>query len=248
MTTVDDSLLDLLGDTRARVVLELNDGPRGVADVAGALELSEVAVRRHLQALERAGLIDAETVRRDGPGRPAARYRLSERGRRLLPDRSGELANELLEFLEADGGRRAVLRFLRWRRARQHERYAARLDADASPTERADQLAQLLSEDGFPSRLEVDGDSLTLRQQHCAIRDVAAENPELCAFEAAMFRDLLGVEVTRRETIAGGQDACRCHLAVDGSGAGSDDEPCTHPDAPEPSGAPEAETPSSRTD
>jgi predicted ArsR family transcriptional regulator len=237
---VDDSLLDLLGDTRARVVLELNDGPRGVAEIAAALQLTEVAVRRHLHALEHDGLIDAETVRRDGPGRPAARYRLTERGRRLLPDRSAELANELLEFLEADGGRRAVLRFLRWRRARQQARYADGLDADASPAQRAEQLAQLLSDDGFPSRLEADGDSLILRQQHCAIRDVAAENPELCAFEAAMFRDLLGVEVTRRETIAGGHDACRCHLAVDAAEPAAGDAPCAPPQAPEQ--APEIDT------
>lgn len=219
MTILDDSLLDLLGDTRARVVLELHDGPRGVAEVAAALGLSEVAVRRHLHALEQDGLIDAETVRREGPGRPAARYRLTERARRLLPDRTGELANELLEFLEAEGGRSAVLRFLRWRRSRQQERYAAELDDDATPAERAEHLAQLLTEDGFPSRLESGDGTLTLRQQHCAVRDVAAENPELCAFEAAMFRDLLGVEVRRRETIAAGDDACRCHLAVDAPGA-----------------------------
>lgn len=216
---LEDSLLDLLGDTRARVVLELHDGPRGVAEVATALGLSEVAVRRHLHALEADGLIGAETVRRDGPGRPASRYRLTDRGRRLLPDRSAELANELVEFLEAEGGRSAVLRFLRWRRSRQQSRYAAQLDDDASPVERAEQLAELLTEDGFPSRVEASDGTLTLRQQHCAIRDVAAENPELCAFEAAMFRDLLGVEVKRRETIAAGDDACRCHLAVDAPGA-----------------------------
>lgn len=229
---LEDSLLDLLGDTRARVVLELHDGPRGVAEVAAAVGVSEVAVRRHLHALEEDGLIDAETVRRDGPGRPAARYRLTERGRRLLPDRSAELANELLEFLEAEGGRSAVLRFLRWRRSRQQARYAAELDDDASPAERAEQLAELLTEDGFPSRLEEADGTLTLRQQHCAIRDVAAENPELCAFEAAMFRDLLGVEVRRRETIAAGDDACRCHLAVEAPGA---------PLGPSP-GAPSGET------
>lgn len=229
MATLDerllqDSLLDLLGDTRARVVLEVHDRARGVAEIAEALELSEVAVRRHLHVLEQDGLIDAETVRRDGPGRPAARYRLTERGRRLLPDRSAQLANELLEFLEAEGGRSAVLRFLRWRRARHQDRYAAGLDEGASPAERAEQLAQMLSEDGFPSRLEAGDGTLTLRQQHCAIRDVAAEHPELCAFEKAMFRDLLGVDATRRETIAAGHDACRCHLAVDAPGAATGDD------------------------
>lgn len=219
VTTVDDSLLDLLGDTRARLVTELRDQPQGVAELASTLGLSEVAVRRHAHALEDDGLIVAETVRRDGPGRPAAQYRLTERGRRLLPDRSAELANDLFDFLQHDGGRPAVLRFLRWRRSRQQARYAEALDGEA-PAERAEQLAGLLTEDGFPSMLTTGADEsgrtkLLLRQQHCAIRDVAAEHPEVCAFEAAMFRDLLGVRVSRRTTIAAGAEACVCELDTD---------------------------------
>ena len=53
---------------------------------------------------------------------------------------------------------------------------------------------------------------LELRQEHCAIADVARDHPELCAYEAAMFQRVLGASVSRRETIAGGANACVCTI------------------------------------
>jgi predicted ArsR family transcriptional regulator len=53
---------------------------------------------------------------------------------------------------------------------------------------------------------------LQLRQDHCAIKAVAEEHPELCAYEASTFRKLLGAKLSRRQTIAGGADACICHI------------------------------------
>jgi len=210
-------LLDLLGDTRGRLVQALRDGPRGVADLAEELGISEVAVRRHLHGLVDDELAVAETVRRSGPGRPAARYRLSERGRRLLPDRSAEVASDLVRYLTAVHGQHELAQFLGWRRARQQDRYEAELGEAATWQERVEKLAELLTADGFPSAVEEVTDELgrprlALRQRHCAIRDVARTAPAVCSHEAAMFRDLLGVEVSREKTIAAGADACVCYF------------------------------------
>ena len=208
-------LLDLLGDVRAQVMQLLRGTPRTVAELADDMDLSEGAVRRHLQALERDDLITAQTVRREGPGRPSSAYVLTSRGQRLFGDRSGDLANELLSYLSDEYGAEAMRGFMRWRQARQAERYRSIMDADASTVERADQLADALSMDGFPSRVvdtPEDATTLELHQEHCAIAEVAAEHPELCAYEAAMFRDLLGARVSRRQTIAGGAPACICKI------------------------------------
>lgn len=212
------TLVGLLGDTRAQVVEALRGTALTVAELARDLGLSEVAVRRHLGLLERDGLVQAVTVRRDGPGRPSAQYSLTERARRLYPDGNADLANELLDYLEDSYGRKALLGFLRWRQARQGERYTAALDGDAGGlAERTEQLAELLTADGFPSEVNevaaAEGRTvLELRQHHCAIADVAEEHPELCAYEAALFQRLLGVQVSRRQTIAGGAPACVCSI------------------------------------
>jgi predicted ArsR family transcriptional regulator len=213
------TLLDLLGDTRAQVVELLRGSPATVAEVSEQLGLSTVAVRRHLQVLERDGLVDAQTVRRDGPGRPSARYALTARARQLFPDRSAELANELFDYLEEAHGRTALTGFLRWRQARHGARYAAHLASADAPEERAQVLARLLSEDGFAAEVTPieapDGATvLELRQQHCAIAEIAAEHPEVCAYEAALFKQVLGAGVSRKSTIAGGANACVCHIAI----------------------------------
>lgn len=220
----DAPLVDLLGETRAGLVHALHGKRLTVAALAGELMLSEVAVRRHLGVLERDGLVQAETVRHDRPGRPGAAYSLTERARRLFGDRNAEFASELLDYLEETQGRKALLDFLRWRQSRQAERYAAVLpEADGQGAshsdlaQRAGQLAELLTEDGFLSDVaEVaagEGETvLELRQNHCAIAGVAEAHPELCAYEAALFRNLLGVQVSRRQTIAAGASACVCSI------------------------------------
>ncbi len=220
-TAVAD-LVDLLGETRARVVHALRRQPATVADLAAGVGLSEVAIRRHLQTLTSEGLVTATTVRRVGPGRPSAHYRLTDKARRLFPDNSAELANELMGYLEQQHGRPELLRFLRWRVGRHAGRYAAALGDAQGVRERAESLAELLSADGFDSSVEPvtapDGaTTLQLTQGHCAIAEVAAEHPELCAFEASLFRDLLGAKLSRRETIATGATACVCHITPDQS-------------------------------
>jgi predicted ArsR family transcriptional regulator len=217
VTSDDSTLVDLLGDTRAQVVQLLRREPRSVADLAAALELSEVAVRRHLQVLERDGLISAETVRGSGPGRPWSRYRLTSRANRLFPDASAAFASDLMEFVEQEHGRGALLAFLRWRHERQGSEYAARMVAaeNESTEDRVALLAELLDSDGFmaeatPVTAEDGATMLQLRQTHCAVKDIAAAHPEICAYEAAMFKELLGAKVSRRQTIAGGADACVC--------------------------------------
>jgi predicted ArsR family transcriptional regulator len=230
MTAVTETLVDLLGDTRGRIVELLHERPRSVSGLADELGVSEVAVRRHLQVLEREDLVEARKVRRSGPGRPGSRYELKERAKRLFPDHSAEFANELLEYVAEEHGREAVRAFLRWRAERQQARYARILAEAGSDTRaRTVRLADLLSDDGFPSTVDTvtrpdGGTALQLTQGHCAIRQVAEEHPEICAVEARMFEDLLGVGVSRRQTAAGGAGQCVCDIAVgtDGRDTGTD--------------------------
>lgn len=207
-------LIDLLGETRAQVVALLHERARTVAELIGATGLSHEAVRRHLRALVADGLAQGTADAPSGPGRPATRYGLTPRGERLFPDRSADLADDVLTFLHDERGRAEMLAFLRWRQVRQQERYAEELRGADGLRERVARLAELLSEDGFLADVVVDDDGgVALAQRHCAIKDVAAAHPQLCAFEAALFRQLLDADVSRRQTIAGGAPACVCHIA-----------------------------------
>ena len=205
------SLVALLGATRERIVEHLRRvGDASVAELAELLEISEVATRRHLGVLEDDGLVDARTVNQ-GRGRPAARYALTPAASRLFPSAYDQLAQDVLEFLDATQGRDGVRAFLRWRLERQVASLGDAVTA-GELEDRLGQLAEALSAAGFSASVTADGTGFTLTQDHCAIAEVAKDHPELCAYEAASFAKVLGTDVRliRRETLAEGSRACVC--------------------------------------
>jgi predicted ArsR family transcriptional regulator len=208
------SLVSLLGEQRATIVEHLRrNGDATVAELAARLEVSEVAARRHLAVLADEGLVTSEVVGVIGGarGRPAARYRLTPTAARLFPHRYDRFAAEVLDFLGAHHGRDGLLAFLRWRVEREVEGLRDAVTAEDLHA-RLVQLAAALSEAGFEASVSEDGESFTLVQDHCAIYDVAKDHPEVCSYEAATFAKVLGsdVQLSRRETLAGGSTACVC--------------------------------------
>lgn len=206
-----ESLVSLLGDQRAALVTYLQRaGESGVCDLAAHLGVSEVATRRHLGVLADEDLVTARDVA-EGPGRPARRYRLTDRAHRLFPQRTADVADELLRFLEDTQGREGLRAYLRWRLERQTALLEQQVTAD-DVAERVEQLAEALSQAGFDATVDVAGDRFVLRQDHCAIYDVAKEHPEICAFEAATFSKVLGrdVSLSRQQTRTDGATTCVC--------------------------------------
>jgi predicted ArsR family transcriptional regulator len=205
------SLVGLLGDARAALVDHLHlAGPATVAELAAHLGVSAVATRRHLAVLAEEGLVEECAPRATG-GRPATCFTLTDRALRLFPSSYDRFAHEALTYLTATEGRSGLLRFLRWRLDREADSLAAAV-GDGPLPERMDRLATALSAAGFAAEVEDQRPVLRLVQRHCAIEDVAREHPEICAHEAAAFARVLGTDVrlSRRETIAGGAQACVC--------------------------------------
>jgi predicted ArsR family transcriptional regulator len=209
-----DSLVGLLGAPRAALVEHLHaEGARTVAELAAHLDVSAVAIRRHLAVLVEEGLV-TECEPRATAGRPAACYVLTDRAARLFPASYDRFAREALEYLTATEGRSGLLRFLRWRLDREADALTAEV-GDGPLPDRLARLAAALSAAGFAAEVAAgDGERPALRlvQRHCAIEDVAREHPEICAHEAAAFARVLGgdVRLSRRQTIAGGATACVC--------------------------------------
>lgn len=218
--TAPDTLVSLLGDQRAAVVSYLRrEGDATVCDLAGHLGISEVATRRHLGVLEDEDLVTSCEVAQ-GPGRPARHYSLTDRAHRLFPQRSADVADELLDFIVDTQGREGLREYLSWRLERQTAELGERVTADDLP-ERLAQLAEALSDAGFDASVDEDGDRFMLRQDHCAIYDVAKEHPEMCAYEAATFSKVLGrdVRLSRKETRTNGGNACVCCVSPRGADA-----------------------------
>lgn len=205
------SLVRLLGEQRAEVVQWLRQvGEATVAELAEHLGISEVATRRHLNVLDDEGFVASRIVKQDR-GRPASCYHLTDRARDLFPQRYAEVAHELLDFITSEHGREGLRSYLRWRVDRESEAYGEIVTAE-DLHDRLEQLAAALSAKGYDARVTEDGSGFELRQDHCAIYDVARDHPEMCRYEAATFSKVLGGDVVlrRRETLAEGAHACVC--------------------------------------
>lgn len=204
--------------TRERVLRAISQqGPITAAVLAERLGLSDTAIRRHVDNLADAGLIEpheATTPRRRG--RPAKAYVVSDAGHRSLTSDYDHLAGQALRYLAETVGPHAVEDFARRRIADWESRYAAQLPRQAGTAERAEQLVGALSRDGFDASLRTVGDQATpaalrgiqLCQGHCPVQDVAAQFPQLCEAETEAFSRLLGVHVQRLATLAHGDHVC----------------------------------------
>jgi len=82
-------------------LLKIN-GEQTVASLAESLEITEMAVRRHLSKLEKEKIIQSKMVRQH-VGRPTYVYDLSQKGEDSFPKDYKQFALEVLEDLESIG-------------------------------------------------------------------------------------------------------------------------------------------------
>ena len=204
-------------DRIARSILE--NGPSTASALAARVGLTSTAVRRHLDALLAAGLIEEREPRSTaarGRGRPARLFGVTDAGRDSFDQGYDDLAASALQFLEQHGGREAVAAFARQRVAELEARY--RPVVERAPEDgRTEALAVALSGDGYAAATRTaPGPGSTLGEQlcqhHCPVAHVAEKYPELCEAETEAFARLLGTHVQRLATIAHGDGVCTTYV------------------------------------
>lgn len=193
----------------ARTILE--NGPSTAADLAGRLDLTPAAVRRHLEHLLAEGIVESREQKvygTRGRGRPARVFALTEAGRDSFDQQYDDLAVQAMRFLAETQGEDAVVEFARRRVAFVERDYAVVTAADPDLTP-AEALARVFTQNGYAASvrdLPVVGEQLC--QQHCPVSHVAHEFPQLCEAETEVISRLLGRHVQRLATIAHGDGVC----------------------------------------
>jgi predicted ArsR family transcriptional regulator len=93
-----DDVKSVTGSKR-RIVERLKRADATVADLAAGLELTEAAVRQHLDALSENGLVVSRAGASEGRGRPPTVWALTDLAQDLFPDRHDDLTVELIGAL-----------------------------------------------------------------------------------------------------------------------------------------------------
>jgi len=210
------------GSTRQTVLKLLKTrGSATATELAGLLGLTDMAVRRHLAALEQDGYIAPVTVRQP-MGRPANVYQLTEEAEHFFPKNYHLLMLDLLEELELqDDGGDAVGQLFEARKRKLLGRYASRM-AGKSLRERVAELADIQNAGGYMVEVKTGSDAAyLLHEYNCPIAQVAGRYQQACQCELALFRDLLETEVERTECLAKGGGKCTYRI---GQGAGARQE------------------------
>jgi DeoR family transcriptional regulator, suf operon transcriptional repressor len=202
------TLAGLPATRRAILVALKKRGEAGVDELASGLGITVSAVRQHLTGLAAAGFV-AHRRAKAGPGRPRHVYRLSGAAEGLFPRRYGELANELLSYVE-DEDPEVLERIFERRRRRRVQGAIARLDGKGF-AERVAELARILDEDGYLADFEAlpDG-SFRITEHNCAVLGVARRWGLACTTEIDFLREALpDAQIERVAHMIAGGHVCR---------------------------------------
>jgi len=203
--------------TRQSILRALKtEGPLTSSQLAQRLDLTAMAVRQHLYALQEEKFVTVEE--RPVPiGRPAKYWQLTRDADRLFPDAYAELSVSLIGALGEALGADGLERVLACRSARQEAQYAARIPRAASLKEKVRQLARIRTEEGYMAEAQAAGKgAFLLLENHCPICAAATACQGFCSAELDLFRKVLGpgVKVEREEHIVSG--ARRCAYRISG--------------------------------
>jgi predicted ArsR family transcriptional regulator len=175
-------------------------------EIADALDITEAAVRQHLDALVERGLVEGRTRPRTntGRGRTPGEWVLTPEAASQFADRHGQLTVELLDAMRDALGSEGVEQVIDSRAKHQLEAYRAVVPeaGTASLERRVRALARQRTAEGYMADVHRDtgGDGVVLVEHHCPICTAATACPGFCRSELELFRDTLGPGVTVERT------------------------------------------------
>jgi predicted ArsR family transcriptional regulator len=177
--------------TRGQIIDLLRRSPATATEIAARLELTYNAVRSHLNALHRDGLVQTGGMQR-GETRPAVLFELApgvdEAMSRAYIPFTAQVLRELGERLsesELDDVMGSVGRRLasQWSRPQ------------GSLRQRVEAAAAVLQSLGAPNEIETGDGTLTIRGFGCLLASAVGEQPAVCRVMESMLEELIDAPV-----------------------------------------------------
>jgi predicted ArsR family transcriptional regulator len=196
---------------RLLLTMMKKSGPLSVGDMANQLGITEMAVRRHLNNMERDGLVETTLVRQP-MGRPSNKYSLTAHSDNQFPNNYHNLTLDLLEELELGSGEVVINQLFDKRKDKLIGKYASRMSAQSLKGKVAT-LTQIQNDNGYMAVWEQDEQgNYVINEFNCPIAQVANKYNHACQSELALFGQLLSVEVERVECLA--KDGKKCKYVI----------------------------------
>lgn len=195
-------------------LLRREDGGLRVVEIAERMGVTATAVRQRLSRLMQDGQVERVQFRAEsaGRGRPHHVYRLTEQGWRAGGSNFADLAIALWDEIRSIRDpqvRRGLLGRLSERLA---GFYAGQIDG-ATPREKMDSLASLLSSRDIPFGVETSNELPVLKAYGCPYTELAEQDRSVCAMERMLFTELIGERLQLSGCRLDGESCCTFELS-----------------------------------
>jgi predicted ArsR family transcriptional regulator len=177
--------------TRGQIITLLRRASRTVDELAQALSLTDSAVRAHLAALERDGIVQQRGVRRGG-GKPSSVYDLTPEAEQLFPKAYDPVLQHLLEVLSERISTDEVETLLREVGRRMAARW--KVPSGGLPV-RIGAAIEVYNELGGLAELEACDGHSCIRSYSCPFATVVQGHPSVCRLAETLLSELVGVPV-----------------------------------------------------
>ncbi len=181
--------------TRGKIIQLLCGSARTVTELAEQLVVSENAVRTHLAALDREGLV-CLTGKRPGTRKPHFSYELTPKAHQLFRKGYEPVLLELLEVLAQKQSSEELSDLVLEVGRRFVRTYLPNLEQQA-PAARLKSLINKASNAGIPLSLARENGDVSLRGCSCPLTSVIERRPELCDVIARLLAEILNQPVSQ---------------------------------------------------
>ncbi|MEJ2314073.1 MAG: ArsR family transcriptional regulator [Nitrospirota bacterium] len=178
-----------------------------VAELSKKVGITPMAVRQHLLALDRQGIV-RNVVRKTGIGRPVFLYGLTEKAESIFPKSYGGFINEVFSTIVEMEGPDMLDRIIKRRKEQLLRGKFNFLSDISSPRDKVITLAEMLNQDGYMTEIDEQDGGYVLKEFNCPISEIASNYPQPCKYELELYRDLLGTGVRRQECLCDGGISC----------------------------------------
>jgi predicted ArsR family transcriptional regulator len=181
-----------LASTRGKVVQLLRRGSASVNELAEALDLTDNAIRSHLNTLERDGLV-APSGKRPAVRKPETLYALTPDADQLFPQAYHLLLNRLLDAVARRMTPEEIERMLR-EVGRDLGMAQMPSSADATLRERVERATEVLKGIGGLADIEEDG-GIVIRGYSCPLSAAVQLHPNVCKIAESLLAEVIQAPV-----------------------------------------------------
>jgi predicted ArsR family transcriptional regulator len=204
----------LLGETQLRLLSLLRRSRQTITTLAEALGLTDNAVRMHIAALHRDGIVEQVATQRDTGGKPARIYGLTRAGEEFFPKAYALVLGKLVDEIVRTQGRERAIELLRAVGAQAAAEAVA--GKAATKQKRLEVAAGVFRDLGADVDIQQTPAGWRLQGYGCPLSAVTSGHAEMCELGRALVEEVVGGPV--RECCQRG-DHPRCAFEVVGNAA-----------------------------